>query len=195
MSNKENGSIISGFLFENKAEAAQAAKETEGVDYIRQKTDMNNPEMVLNIYNKMVQQDVFETAVGYSYLIELQDYLKAIPFIRNEDILPIRVQHPTLYQDLNRAKRNAGKAEKGKKASHQIAYADYKQRYQVMTAICIILAVCVATMFFISATGSNPNILNYENKLIDKYEVWEQELVEREKAVVEKEQSLRNIQE
>lgn len=195
MSNIENGSIISGFLFENKAEAAQAAKETEGVDYIRQKTDMNNPEMVLNIYNKMVQQDVFETAVGFSYLIELQDYLKAIPFIRNEDILPIRVQHPTLYQDLSRAKKAAGKAAKGKKASHQIAHADYKQRYQVMKAICIILVVCVAAMFLISATGSNPNILNYENKLINKYEAWEQELVEREKAVEEKEQSLRNIQE
>ena len=39
-------------------------------------------------------------------------------------------------------------------------------------------------------TGNNPNILNYQNAVLNKYASWEQELMEREQAVREKEQEL-----
>ena len=65
---EKNSAVIAGFVFENEAEAEQAAKEAEGVKYIKSKTDMDNPEMVLQIYNKIIRQKLFETAVGFTYL-------------------------------------------------------------------------------------------------------------------------------
>ena len=38
--------------------------------------------------------------------------------------------------------------------------------------------------------SDNATIINYENKIIDRYEHWEQELKEREQAVKEKEKEL-----
>ena len=39
-------------------------------------------------------------------------------------------------------------------------------------------------------TSDNPNILNYENNLQNKYAQWEQELTERENVLREKERNL-----
>lgn len=187
--NKNSQSIINGFIFENPQEAAQAGKEAEGVTYIREKTDMDNPEMVLQIYNKMVQQQLFETAVGFSFLKDLQEYLQTVPSIPKEDILPIPVQHPALEASL----KKSGRTERGKapqKKEERAANTDYKIRYRAMRALCIVLAICVAAMFAITATSGNATILNYETELINKYEAWEQELNEREAAVLEREQAL-----
>lgn len=82
--------VVEGFLFANEAEAAQARKEAEGVKYVKEKAQMDDPEMVLRIYNKMIQQRLFDTAVGYSYLKDLQEYLQSIPFIRKEGIFRFR---------------------------------------------------------------------------------------------------------
>ena len=54
----------------------------------------------------------------------------------------------------------------------------------------LILLISVVSMMLLAATSDNVNILNDENKLIDKYSSWEQELEEREQAVKEQEQAL-----
>lgn len=186
-----NGMIVDGFYFANEAEAAQAQKEVEGVKYIKAKVDMDNPEMVLNIYRKMVQQRLFETTVGFSYMKELQEYLQSMPFIPKEEILPIPVSHHTLEESLKKARRVEAKKQPAKGGG--AINLDYKRRYRVMRAISIILAICVVAMFVITATTNNTTILNYETELINKYETWEQELNEREMAISEREQSL-NLQ-
>ncbi len=45
--------------------------------------------------------------------------------------------------------------------------------------------------FYITTNSKNINILNYENKLLDKYSAWEAELKERESIVAEKEKALK----
>ena len=103
---------VGGFSFENKDEAEQAKKEIEGIRYIKTKTDMSDPEVILQVYNKMIGQKLFETAVGYSYLKDLQEYLTTIPFIKNEDILPIPVTHPRLEESLKKQKREIAQKER-----------------------------------------------------------------------------------
>ena len=162
--------VVEGFLFANEAEAAQARKEAEGVKYVKEKAQMDDPEMVLRIYNKMIQQRLFDTAVGYSYLKDLQEYLQSIPFIRKEDIFPIPVQHPQVEESLRKA--------------------DYRRRYRIVRWIAFILAVCVVAMFAITATTNNTTVLNYENQLINKYEAWEERLDQRQEAIEAKEKEL-----
>ena len=58
---------------------------------------------------------------------------------------------------------------------------------RILLILCITLLLCVLGMFYVNSTINSPTILNYEEKLIDKYSSWEQELTEREAAVKEKE--------
>jgi hypothetical protein len=45
-------------------------------------------------------------------------------------------------------------------------------------------------MFYISSTGSNPTVLNYEKALLNRYSEWEKELSDRESVIREKEKEL-----
>lgn len=184
MSENNEKKTADGFIFANAAEAEQAAKEVEGVKFVKEKLDMDRPEMVLEIYNKMVRQKLFETAVGYSYLKDLQEYLQSIPFVDNEEILPIPVQHPVLEEQLRRRRPEPKKQEK---VVERYVNVDYKNRYRVMRGIALALAVCVVAMFVISSTANTPTILNYEQKLINRYAEWEEELNEREERLMERE--------
>lgn len=64
---------------------------------------------------------------------------------------------------------------------------DFKKRYQIAFFTSVVLLLCVIGMFIVSSTSNSPNILNYETKLINKYEQWEQELEQREAEVSERE--------
>jgi hypothetical protein len=58
---------------------------------------------------------------------------------------------------------------------------------RVLLVLCITLLLCVIGMFYVNSTINSPTILNYEEKILDKYSAWEQELTQREAAVKEKE--------
>jgi hypothetical protein len=181
--------VVSGFLFTNEEEAKQAQKEAEGIVYIRQKVDMDEPLMVLQVYNQMVDQKLFETEVGHSYLKELWDYLNSIPFVRKEEIRPIPTDHPILEASLRQNARRIYGRQQSKQKKQEVN-VDYKVWFRVMLAVCIVLVIGMGAMFAITATSGTATVLNYEQKLIDRYEGWEQELNEREAAVKEREEEL-----
>lgn len=54
----------------------------------------------------------------------------------------------------------------------------------------IVLMMAVAGMFWIALGAGQPNILNYEEMLLNRYAGWEQELAEREQIIREKEREL-----
>lgn len=182
--------IVGGFYFLQSAEAEQAKKEKEGIRYIREKTDMGNPGEVLQIYNRMIQQDLFETAVGYSFLKDLQEYLVSVPEISNESILPIRIRHQELESFVAAERKRQDERRRAEQEKLAAARQEYKKKYRMALAVCVALVVCIAAMFVITATSDNATILDYERKLIDRYEFWEEELQEREAAVKEREQAL-----
>ena len=54
----------------------------------------------------------------------------------------------------------------------------------------IVMIVAIIAMFVITLNSDQPNILNYERNLQDKYASWEQELTRREQTVREREREL-----
>lgn len=66
-----------------------------------------------------------------------------------------------------------------------------KKRIGISVLVNVFLVIVVIGMMIVSLTGDNPNILNYENKLLDKYAQWQQELTEREQVIREKERELK----
>ena len=186
MAEKNNETIIvNGFAFSDETEAQQAKKEQEGIAYISGKLDMNHPQMVLEIYNKMVEEALFETIIGEMYLKELRDYLVTIPYLNQEEILPVPVIHRQASGEVSKPAVRKPAAKKQTKQEPKQNVHGWEWRAKLMTGISI--AVCVIAMFAIQMSVGSPNILNYENKIIDKYAQWEQQLEEREAAVRERE--------
>lgn len=180
-----------GFVFRTKKEAELAQREIEGTKYLRQKLDMENPNAVFSIYQNLIEQDLFETPVGYCFLKELRDYLLMIPAISNEEVLAIPIRYPQTEEEEKKQKKEQKKEEQRKERQREKEKAknkkeqkkegkNYKGRCQFFMVTSLILLISVVSMMLLAATSDNVNILNYENKLIDKYSSWEQELEERE---------------
>ena len=188
MPKKEQVYVVEGFAFTSEKEAELAKKEREGIRYVKEKMNMSNPELVLKLYNKMVRENTFTTAVGYAYLFDLQEYLRTNLQISDEEIFPIEIVHPTLQESLKEEKqKHQAKLQEVKKkaAKKPVTDGELQNKYKLSLLMNLILAISIIGMFLISATGSHPTILNYEKELVNRYSAWEQELTEREAALRE----------
>jgi hypothetical protein len=195
---------VEGYEFETKEQARIARQEMERVRFFKSQTTMDNPDMVLQLYNKLVDKEVFVTPVGLAYLRELQDYLNMIPYIKREDILPIPVYNPEQVgmepEEQERIERQRAQRRRKDKAKELRRLKrkknwDYCRLFHISTFFAIVFALVVVGMFLITwLSTDNINIINYENEIINKYESWEQELEEREEKLNQREQEL-NMQE
>ncbi len=185
----ENEIAVGGFLFRDKKTAEQAEREAEGIRFIQEKIDKNEPKTVLEIYNQVVRQNMFVTVVGQAYLRDLQEYLRAVPEILEEDILPIPAEQVKKITIEEQPKKQITPPKRP--AAVKAKNVDYKKKFHTAFILDIAFIICIIFMFLINLTSSNVTILNYETKLIDKYEQWENELEEREQMLDEREQELR----
>ncbi len=174
--------VIDGFYFADRDMREEARKEAEGVRYMRARVDLQQPERVLQIYRKVVNQGMFRTQAGYAYLRELQEYLKASPGISEEDVPPVPVR-PALPREAARP------AEEPREAPRP---DDVRTRRALRVSLLanFVAVAAIIVMFAIAMSSSNPTVLNYEKALVDRYSTWQQELEEREAAVREKERAL-----
>ncbi len=174
-----NAIVVEGYSFADENMANQARKEIEGVKYVKAKTDMSKPEEVLRVYHRLLEQKMFQTPVGYAYLKELQDYLKAMPGTQGEEIKPIPIAPNLVVNDsLGLSGRLRAKA------------AKERGKFKVSLFINFVLIVSIFLIYILTVTSGRTTILNYEQKIQDRYAQWEQTLTEREKAIREEEQDL-----
>jgi hypothetical protein len=153
----------------------------------------NDPDVLLRLYDRLIEKNTFETVVGIAFLRELQVYLESAPTIRKEDIPPIPV--PDRALDKERENRRS----KHETFEHQVMERNsgrerhYRRLSHGLVVVCALLAVTIVGMFVITyASGNSMNIYNYEQQVIDKYEAWEQELDEREADLTKREHILQN---
>ena len=178
---------INGFQFGSEKDANQAKSEELKIQKLEEKMDYRNPQMMLMVYKKAIENRIFKTPVGYEYLKQLQTTLKQSPLIR-EEVPPIPVN-----QVYNLRDSTAPVVEKVKGTQKPKKPPKEKQEFFTRkTSIClnVVLVILVGVMFFISTTGSRPTILNYEKALQNKYAAWEQELEQREGELREKERAI-----
>lgn len=166
--------IVDGYVFRSREMADQARKELEGIRYVKKQIDTANPEAVLEVYNRMIQENLFHTVVGFSFLRELQEYLKCSPEIEDEFIRALEFKESAVQ----------------KEKMAQMMVEPIKNRLVTSYIIIGILSALIVGMIIIMKFSDNATILNYENKIIDRYEHWEKELEEREQAIKDKEKEL-----
>ncbi len=171
--------IADGFSFFTNENAKEAENEQKKVEYIEARMDYSKPEHVLAIYEKAIREKLFKTPVGIFYLRDMQRYLKQQPGIDQERISPI----PLFFGYENRMRESTNPARnrvqpRGKKEQKSVALP-------MSIFLNVVLVIAILAMFVITLNSEQPNILNYERAIRDRYASWEQELTEREQTVRE----------
>ncbi len=180
--------IVDGFLFEDEATAELAKKEEEGIRFIKERTALDNPEVVLKLYKKLLEQELFVTAVGVRFLTELQNILLGSHYIAKEDIPPIKVTEVKVTPKEEEPKQPVKKVTK--KIDKKVG-GEYKKPFYVALFFAIVFGVSVIGMFVISEiSGNNINIINYREEILNEYSTWEAELQEKEAQLKEWEAQL-----
>lgn len=173
---------VEGFLFSNIEDAQLAQQEKRKVEYLKKHMDTSSPQNVMLVYKKAVTERFFKTPIGIDYMENLRDYLLQADYDENE-IPPI-----PLYVSFENKLRT--RTEPARKRIENNKKEKQKHGLKISILLNLVLVLLVGIMFYITVHGDNPNILNYERAITNKYATWEQELSEREKTIREKEREI-----
>lgn len=176
-----------GFVFIDEADAELAKKEKKQIDFIESRLDYRNSEQVLAVYTKVIQDKMFKTPVGTIYLKHLQNFLLNKSGIEKGRIskIPVPIPCERREHEISRPvtrrepQRVRGNSNGGRSGS-----------FLLSVLLNVLLIAAVIAMFTMTLKSDQPNILNYETALINRYAAWERELTEREQTIREKEREL-----
>ncbi len=187
---KENGKfMVGGYEFATKEEAQLAKDELNAIKYLSQKTNSKDPKQVYSLYNKIIERKLFSTHVGMNYLKNLQTFLYKSDEIPNDKIQPIPINAETLGEINIRRERSEFKSEL---RDMSVKVAKYKNNFTRVMIINVVLIIIIIAMFVILNTSSNPNIINYEVNIQNKYSQWQEQLQSQEESLNARENALNN---
>ena len=168
--------VVEGYSFYTERDAALAEDEKRKVQYLEARLDYRKPEAILRIYKKAISERIFKSPVGILFLKKLQQYLLKHPVINNDevDVIPLYVSFEGEFRD------QSNPAQTRVRPAPEKAKKDKSYALPVSIIINIGLVAAVVAMFVITLKADQPNILNYERAITDRYAAWEQELTERE---------------
>ena len=178
----ENKFVVDQYLFETEEEYELALSEKKKIQFIDEHTDYRAVENIAVLYKRIIETNMFQTPVGYAYLERLREFLvRSGAKTDNLPAIPVK-KKVSLAGSKELMHENRLLKEKLEKK---------KRTTVILLTVCVGLVILVIALFAVAFTGKHPNILNYENVILDKYSSWEQELTERENSVREKELSMK----
>lgn len=187
---KESGKfMVGGYEFATKEEAQLAKDELNAIKYLSQKTNSKDPKQVYSLYNKIIERKLFSTHVGMNYLKNLQTFLYKSDEIPNDKIQPIPINAETQGEINIRSERSEFKSEL---RDMSVKVAKYKNNFTRVMTINVVLIIIIIAMFVILNTSSNPNIINYEVNIQNKYSQWQEQLQSQEESLNARENALNN---
>ena len=166
-----------GYEFACLDDAILAQSEIKKIDYLKAHLDRGDADTVKALYDKAIDEKFFKTPVGIGFLTEMREYL-----IETLDYSEDEVRSIPLYMFYD----TTGKAPKTK----EVKKKEHAGILFTSIVLNIALIVAVIIMFWIATHTEQPNILNYETVITNRYATWDQELTERERAVREAEREL-----
>lgn len=172
--------MVGGYEFASKEDAQIAKDELNAIKYVSSKTNSKDPKQVYSLYNKIIERKLFSTQIGMNYLKSLQTFLYKSSEIPNDKIQPIPINIDTQDEINIRRERSEFKSEL---RDLSIKAARYKNNFTRVMIINVILVIIIVAMFIILNTSSNPNIINYEVNLQNKYAQWQEQLQSQEQSL------------
>lgn len=184
MNHIDRDRIVGGFLFGSEKDAKLAQLEEKKIEQLEGRMKYEDDFQVKIVYEKAIENRVFQTPAGLCYMKRLQKYLMESGYKEDEiKSIPVYTNFTQVTRTEETYLRPAIRPSTKKMNKVQNQYRNAKIVIGILLTVIII-------MFIITINGENPNIINYENAVVDKYATWEQELSERETIVRQKEQEL-----
>lgn len=175
---------VEGYHFGTLEDAKQARLEKKEAEYFEARLGGGAAGNMLSVYNKILDEKVFATPVGWEYVKQLQQRLRTLG-VSEELIRPIPM-YVTFVHEKQSVMDNL--VRERVKPSRKLSKDKKNLRKSVF--VNVVLGILVLAMFIITMKGSNPNILNYKKNITNQYASWEQELTGREKQLRQKENEL-----
>ena len=184
--------VVAGYRFSRRADATKARKEIENIAKIKNRIDEDNISDMTKLYMGLIKKRYFSTPVGLSFLHEMRSYImeknhgEALPYV------PVP--------------RQGDKKVKPEETPQYVFLKEERDRFREendslrrtrpkLVIVIVALIVLVIGMFFIVITNDNLGFFNAEEKVLNKYAAWEEELKSREQDLADWEEELLKQQE
>lgn len=203
---------VNGFYFEDAAMAAKAEKEAETVRYIRSKTNLARVDAVYGIYTKLIENNVFSTEVGYSFLMELYWILQESGTYNASDLPKVYISKGHVSESKTVSDKQSDEAEmlsdedeariveavrKRTKSLNDTSKtqvrnirAMYKDKLKTYKMVIWVLVLCIIGMLALVYFSDASPLRDAEQQVLDKYATWQETLQEKEERLREKEAAL-----
>lgn len=181
--------MVEHFCFEDKETYERALKEHQVISAMKKKYQLSNGKVALNVYQKTVEEKVFSTIVGYSFLRELRHGILAAGLAKEKELEKIPIKNSGTESDSNVTSENRhigpDKTEKYRRLYEGQCLLNRRMKIIVVALVVLVLA------FVIIDLKSEYSVFTYftdyeakmEQELIDKYRGWENDLKAREEAL------------
>ena len=200
--------VVQGFHFLTGTDAGKAGVDVERIKVISAHMGKPTVQSLLAVYEKSIQNKIFTTPVGWSFLQNIRNQLLASG-VTEDRLLPIPMTtsftRPPAPPQQAASAPAPQVAEPDKRARRQErAKKEEKQKTPLLflsVVLNLVLIGLVVAMFMIMNYGETVNMLNYKQQYSNEYASMKQELqqeiqdkkkelLERERAVIERENAL-----
>ena len=180
--------IVDGYQFTNQKDYDDAKNEKKGIKYLTAQIDWNDSNRVRQLYCDLCEQKIFRTPIGIDFMKKMRANLTKCA--EGDKPLPYVCVPSVNAEEYEKAVKIETK--KREDSIKEMNRANSKLRGKLKTAVFlnILLIVVIIFMFILANTSSNPNIINYERKIQDKYAKWAEELKDKENELRARENAL-----
>lgn len=175
---KEKKFTYQGFILHSEEELLEAKKESEAISYIKSQADLSNVKVAIKVYNRLIEKETLVTVLGVEFLKNLR-----------EQILASGVVAESSLKALPRAKSFQKETEK-KLSKEQKLIEYYRDKTKNQMIVIIALCAVIVVMFLIRIFGSGSPFKDYEQKVLNEYGGWQDELTLKEQQLRAWEQDL-----
>lgn len=184
---KRDAYELESFVFESRKAYEKAKKEEELIQTLLESADLTDEKNALKTYNRFVTDKTFSTIIGYTFLVQLRDYLIQSEFVSADALMEIPVK--AINADASDTMPAKPQGESRYKRLYEIEKMSKKKfKIALIAAVVFLIGVIAVTL------GSKYSVFTYftnykanmEEELIDKYENWQEELQQREDALEQK---------
>lgn len=176
--------VVDGYIFRSKKEFERAKKEYETVHNIMRNISMDNEEEIIKLYSKLVAKKYFQTPVGLSFLHDLRQSVldgkenASMPYV---PVVPsVRMRAPEQQEREYRKLKDQFDRQ-----------SIIKSR---LTIAVVAMAVIIVGMIFIVMTNDNVGFFKAEEKVLNKYSTWQEQLDKREEELNVREERIKEAE-
>lgn len=171
---------VGSYAFSLERDAQLAEREQHNIDALKGKMNLEHVTELETLYCRLAEKKVFKTPIGYQFMGEFREYLVNDRKLDNDKL-------PYVPVDALRGPDRKQREQVEQLQNENQSLIVNQKKYRIGLGVCIVLILAM-----IVATILNPNVgyINTENKILNRYSAWEEELTKREEAVKEKEAEL-----